>query len=190
MQHAEISVPKPGIESVPSSVEVQNLNHWTAREIPLSLHLCQTFHHQILCILPIWWVWVHLNIVLLSTFLIDRDIVCLFTCLLATWVLLCWELPLMSLPIFPVGCYQHLPFEKERSSPLQPGACLVPSARPGVPQWNIHISYNIKLHTGHSLGPSWTEMKTTALHRHVWSQGIHEHCLNHKHQAPLWPVEF
>ena len=29
-----ILVPWPGIEPLPSAVEVQNLNHWTAREVP------------------------------------------------------------------------------------------------------------------------------------------------------------
>ena len=31
-----ILVPQPGIELVPSVVEAQNLNHWTAREFPES----------------------------------------------------------------------------------------------------------------------------------------------------------
>lgn len=30
MKHAELT--QPGIEPVPSEVEVQSLNHWTARE--------------------------------------------------------------------------------------------------------------------------------------------------------------
>ena len=29
-----ILVPRPGIEPVPPAVEVQSLNHWTAREVP------------------------------------------------------------------------------------------------------------------------------------------------------------
>lgn len=32
MKHAELT--QPGIEPVPSEVEVQSLNHWTAREFP------------------------------------------------------------------------------------------------------------------------------------------------------------
>ena len=30
-----ILVPQPGIKPVPSALEVQNLNHWTAREVPV-----------------------------------------------------------------------------------------------------------------------------------------------------------
>ena len=30
-----ILVPRPGIEPVPPAMEVQSLNHWTAREVPL-----------------------------------------------------------------------------------------------------------------------------------------------------------
>ena len=29
-----ILVPQPGIEPVPPALEVQSLNHWTAREVP------------------------------------------------------------------------------------------------------------------------------------------------------------
>ena len=32
-----ILVPRPGIEPVPSALEVQSLNRWTAREVPLTL---------------------------------------------------------------------------------------------------------------------------------------------------------
>ena len=33
----EISVPQPGIKPVPSTVEVQNLNHWTTKGSPLEV---------------------------------------------------------------------------------------------------------------------------------------------------------
>ena len=31
-----ILVPQPGIEPVPYAVEARNLNHWTAREVPMT----------------------------------------------------------------------------------------------------------------------------------------------------------
>ena len=36
LRHAPcgILVPQPGIEPVPRALEVQRLNHWTAREVP------------------------------------------------------------------------------------------------------------------------------------------------------------
>ena len=33
MRHAEILVPQPGIESVPSALGVQSLIHWVTREV-------------------------------------------------------------------------------------------------------------------------------------------------------------
>ena len=68
-----ILVPRPGIKPIPPAVEVQSLNHWTTREVPLEafstlqadlkIHLQMTqyyhnfmmFHFQALSIdLPIW----------------------------------------------------------------------------------------------------------------------------------------
>ena len=34
-----ILVPQPGIEPMPPEVEAQSLNHWTAREVPVSKHI-------------------------------------------------------------------------------------------------------------------------------------------------------
>ena len=31
----EVLVPQPGIKPMPPAVEVQSLNHWTSREVPL-----------------------------------------------------------------------------------------------------------------------------------------------------------
>ena len=59
---------------------------------------------------------------------------------------------------FSVGCYQHLPFEKERSSPWHPGACLVPSAGLVFSSWTytFHtISASDRAHSGSEL--DWEE---------------------------------
>ena len=36
----QILVPRPGIEPGPSAVEAQSPDPWTAREVPVELHLC------------------------------------------------------------------------------------------------------------------------------------------------------
>ena len=39
MWHAEILVPRPGIEPVPPAMEAQSLNHWTTREYPTFIYI-------------------------------------------------------------------------------------------------------------------------------------------------------
>ena len=36
-----ILVPQPGMEPLPPAVETRNLNHWTAREVPIFLIISQ-----------------------------------------------------------------------------------------------------------------------------------------------------
>ena len=50
-----ILVPQPGIKPVPPAVEVQCINHWTTREVPMqakSLQSCLTLCNPMDCCLP------------------------------------------------------------------------------------------------------------------------------------------
>ena len=50
-----ILVPWPGVELVPSTVEVQSLNHWTAREVPISRILNSIISFWLTCNTAVLW---------------------------------------------------------------------------------------------------------------------------------------
>lgn len=85
-------------------------------EFPVSLHLCQPFHHQILHVLLIWWVWMHLLVVLFCIFLVARD-VCLFMCLLATQVFSTGICPSYLCPFFLLGIVIIFPLTERKAAP-------------------------------------------------------------------------
>ena len=67
-----ILVPRPGIEPLPTAVEVQSLNHWTGREVPLTTFIDR--HATVLIIFIILYI-----ISLVLIYLITRSLYLLTT---------------------------------------------------------------------------------------------------------------